>query len=84
MKAHLYDIVRKDVQSSTWLEDAEDLDSAQCRVRELVAFWPGEFQILDQHSHRVVATISGSTGPKTLERKRALRPLKNSAKGNTS
>src|SRR5215471_7684108 len=61
MKAHHYDIVRKDTGSSTWLEDAKDLPSAECRARELVSYWPGQFQILDQRSHQVVATISGLT-----------------------
>ena len=61
MKAHHYDIVRKDIRRSMWLEDAEDLDSAESRIRELVSYWPGEFQIVDQHSHRIVATVSGET-----------------------
>jgi hypothetical protein len=33
MKAHRYDIVRKDNRHSMWLEDAEDLDSAESRIR---------------------------------------------------
>jgi hypothetical protein len=66
MKAHHYDIVRKDVRRSTWLEDAEDLDSAKSRIRELVSFWPGEFQIVDQSSHRIVATVSGETDAEVM------------------
>jgi hypothetical protein len=67
MKAHHYDIVRKDTESSTWLEDAKDLPSAECRARELASYWPGEFQILDHRSHRVVATISGETDAKAID-----------------
>jgi hypothetical protein len=67
MKAHHYDIVRKDILRSIWLENAEDLDSAVSRVRELVAYWPGEFQIVEQHSHRIVATVSGETDAKVIQ-----------------
>ena len=61
MKAHHYDIVRKDSRRSMWLEDAEDLDDAKSRVQALVSYWPGEFQILDRESHRIVATVSAET-----------------------
>ena len=47
-----------------WLEDAPDLDSAESRIRELLAYWPGEFQVLDQHSHQVVAAVSRETDGK--------------------
>jgi hypothetical protein len=57
-----------------WLEDAEDLDSAESRIRELVSYWPGEFQILDQDSHRIVATVSGETGQCHMSKKQLLWP----------
>lgn len=82
MKTHLYDIVRKDTRRSLWLEDAEDLDSAESRVRELAAYWPGEFQILDQHSHRIVATVSGETDPKGDKTKTGMIPLNSYADEN--
>ena len=56
MKSWHYDIVRKENESRLlWLESAEDLDRAKCRIKELISFWPGEFQVLDQESHQLVA-----------------------------
>jgi hypothetical protein len=55
MKAHHYDIVRKDGEKLRWLEDAADLESAASRIRELTSFWPGEFQVMDQQNHQMVA-----------------------------
>jgi hypothetical protein len=58
MKPGRYDIVRKENESRLlWLESAEDLDKAKCRIKELTSFWPGEFQVLDQENHRLVAAI---------------------------
>ena len=56
MKSVHYDIVRRENERKLlWLESAEDLNSAKSRVQELTSFWPGEFQVLDQDSHQVVA-----------------------------
>jgi len=55
VKPHHYDIVRKDGEKLLWLEYAPDLDSAESRIRELTSFWPGEFQVMDQQNHRLVA-----------------------------
>jgi hypothetical protein len=52
-----YDIVRKDGgKYAIWLESASDLDAAESRIDELNSFWPGEFQVIDQRSHQIVAT----------------------------
>jgi hypothetical protein len=60
MKSHHYDIVRQeDDNSAIWLEAVSDLDAAESRIQELVSFWPGEFQIMDQHNHRIVARVKG-------------------------
>jgi hypothetical protein len=62
MKSHHYDIVRQeqeDDNSAIWLEAVSDLNAAESRIQELVSFWPGEFQILDQQNHRIVARASG-------------------------
>ena len=55
MKAHHYDIVRKDGEKLMWLEDAADFDVAASRIRELTSFWPGEFQVMDQRNNQLVA-----------------------------
>jgi hypothetical protein len=60
VKPHHYDIVRKEGQKLLWLEDAADLDSAESRIRELTSFWPGEFQVMDQQNHRLVAQNTDS------------------------
>jgi hypothetical protein len=60
MKPHHYDIVRKDGEQLLWLEDAADLDSAESRIRELTSFWPGEFQVMDQQNHQLVAENTDS------------------------
>jgi hypothetical protein len=60
MNSRHYDIVRKDYnKSAIWLEAASDLRTAESRIAELELCWPGEFQIMDQQSHRIIETITG-------------------------
>jgi len=60
MKLHHYDIVRQeDDKSATWLEAVSDLNTAECRIQELVSLWPGEFQVVDQQSHQIIARVNG-------------------------
>jgi hypothetical protein len=60
MKSHHYDIVRhEDDNPAIWLEAACDLNTAEFRIQELVSFWPGEFQIIDQQNHQIVARVNG-------------------------
>lgn len=67
MKPRHYDIARKENENRLrWLDSAEDLDSAKSRIQELSSFWPGEFQVLDQESHQVVAA-TGSESPAIQE-----------------
>jgi hypothetical protein len=78
MKQHSYDIVRKEGEKLRWLEDAKDLDSAVSRIRELSSFWPGEFQVMDQQNHRLVAentdsrTLSLANPERNLEKHRVI------------
>ena len=59
MSPRRYDIVRKEDDTRTvWLESASDLNAAESRIEELTSFWPGEFQVVDQQTHRVVAKIA--------------------------
>jgi hypothetical protein len=55
MKSGHYDIVRRESRL-LWLESVDDLDGAKFRIRELTSFWPGEFQVIDQDNHQLVAT----------------------------
>ena len=61
MKAHHYDIVRKEGDTYTvWLESASDLNAAESRMEEFTSFWPGEFQVVDQQTHQIVAKSTSS------------------------
>jgi hypothetical protein len=62
MKLHHYDIVRQEQEDDTsaiWLEAVSDLNTAQCRIQELVSLWPGQFQAVDQQSHQIIARVNG-------------------------
>jgi hypothetical protein len=50
-----FDIVRKENDKACfWLEGAPELSVAETRVRELLTFWPGEYQIFDLETKQVV------------------------------
>jgi hypothetical protein len=67
-----YDIIRKDNDRyAIWLESAPDLPAAESRIEELTAVWPGEFQVIDRQSHRVVAKL-GRSPQEPTERNRGL------------
>ena len=54
-----YDIVRRESEKAVfWLEGAAELGAAKSRVDELLAFWPGEYQIYDLETKQVVLTRS--------------------------
>ena len=60
MKLHHYDIVRREHdKSAIWLEAVSDLNTAKCHIQELVSLWPGEFQVVDQQSHQIIARVNG-------------------------
>ena len=50
-----YDILRKSNEEAViWLEGVADLTAAESRVKELVSFWPGDYQIFDLQTKQVV------------------------------
>ena len=60
MKLHHYDIVRQeDDKSAIWLEAVFDLSTAQRRIQELVSLCQGQFQVVDQQSHQIIARVNG-------------------------
>jgi hypothetical protein len=60
MKLHHYDIVRQeDDKSAIWLEHVSDLNTAQCRIQELVSLRSGQFQVVDQQSRQIIARVNG-------------------------
>jgi hypothetical protein len=53
-----FDIVRKESEGTLlWLEDAADLESAKARIQELASVWPGEFDVMDQQAHQILAKV---------------------------
>jgi hypothetical protein len=62
-----YDIVRKqNDQAIIWLEAAADLEAAESRVKELLSFWPGEYQVFDQQTQQLVKALSSAESPADL------------------
>ena len=58
MTSAFFDIFRKDFHGNPiWIEPVGDLDTAQCRLRELASVHPGEYFVFDQHTSRVVARL---------------------------
>ena len=55
-----YDIVKREGKGSIWLETAADLNSARSRIRQIVSFWPGRYEVVEQQSQRVVGATAGS------------------------
>jgi hypothetical protein len=50
-----YDILRKGNEEAViWLEGVADLTAAESRVKELLSFWPGDYQIFDLQTKQVV------------------------------
>jgi hypothetical protein len=50
-----YDILKKEAATLIWVEAAHDLESAQLRVKELVASSPDEYVIFDQRTRQIIA-----------------------------
>ena len=60
MEDRRYDILRKENgKSLIWLEDATDLEVAESRIKELISFWPGEYQVFDLLTKQMVLNMAG-------------------------
>jgi hypothetical protein len=55
-----YDIVKREGKGAIWLETAADLNSAKSRIKQILSFWPGSYEVVEQQSQRVVAATAGS------------------------
>jgi hypothetical protein len=67
-----YDILRRQDNTAIWLETSPDLLTAKSRIKKIVSFWPGKYEVVDHQSQRIVASISTATGPRAyLKRMRA-------------
>ena len=51
----LFDILKKKPEGSfRWFEAVNDLESANIRIKELIALSPGEYVVFDQRTHNVI------------------------------
>jgi hypothetical protein len=51
----LFDILKKKPEGSfRWFEAVNDLESANIRIKELIALSPGEYVVFDQRTHKVI------------------------------
>ena len=49
------DILKKKPEGSfRWFEAVNDLESANIRIKELIALSPGEYVVFDQRTHNVI------------------------------
>jgi hypothetical protein len=57
-----YDILRREVNTSIWLETSPDLLAAKSRIKQIASFWPGKYEVIDRQSQRIVAAIAIPSG----------------------
>ena len=58
MKQAAYDIFRKDLLGRPlWIEAAQDLETANLRVKELVEHTPAEYVVFSQETQKIVSNI---------------------------
>ena len=51
-----FNILKKKPEGSfCWFEAADDLESANIRIEELIELSPGEYVVFDQRTHDVIA-----------------------------
>lgn len=55
-----YDIVKREGKGAIWLETATDLNSARSRIKQILSFWPGRYEVVEQGSQRIVAATASS------------------------
>jgi hypothetical protein len=62
METPPYDILRREVNTSIWLETSPDLLAAKSRIKQIASFWPGKYEVIDRQSQRIVAAIAIPSG----------------------
>jgi hypothetical protein len=68
------DIFRLEHKGALWLETAATLEAAKVRVRELGAFSPGEYLIVDRKTgSRYVIELDDADGRSTTSERKSLR-----------
>jgi hypothetical protein len=58
MEPARYDILRREKNGAAiWLETSADLSSARCRIKQIVSFWPGTYEVAERESQTIVAAV---------------------------
>src|SRR6266403_6133241 len=56
MEPTSYDILRREKsRAAIWLEASADLTSARFRIKQIISFWPGTYEVVERESQRTVA-----------------------------
>jgi hypothetical protein len=58
---------RPNESARIWLEEAADLEVAEMRVKQLLSFRPGEYQLFDLLTKQVVLNAASPLATKTHE-----------------
>jgi hypothetical protein len=58
MQPTRYDILRREDNVAIWLETSADLNAAKSRIKKIVSFWPGRYEVVDYQSKRIVAAAA--------------------------
>jgi len=59
MEPMQYDILRREKgNAAVWLETLADLNTARFRIKQIVSFWPGRYEVVEHQSQRIVAVAS--------------------------
>jgi len=62
MEATKYDILRRENDRAViWLETSADLNTAKSRIKQIVSFWPGRYEVVEHHSQQIVAAVASPT-----------------------
>ena len=56
-----FDILKKESEGSfRWVEAVNDLESANIRIKELIALSPGEYVVFDRRTYNVIPAAPSS------------------------
>ena len=62
MEPTRYDILRRENDRvAIWLETSADLNTAKSRIKQIVSFWPGRYEVVKHPSQQLVAAVGGPT-----------------------
>src|SRR3981081_4220510 len=58
MEPARYDILKREKnKGAIWLETSADLTTARYRIKQIISFWPGRYEVVERESQRIVAAV---------------------------